>query len=197
MRIVFALTVLVLPAIMSSVAAADFNGDALPDLVFGRRDFDAAGMPSNPVYLNIGGGIFQSVAALGASPTIHLVTVDITLDGIIDIIVFNDTGAHQVYVGTGTGTFNLHPEQFASAGATRGILGSFSQDARIDVAVVGLNGTELFFNDGLGNLGPGDIGLPVIQLLGNASITLTVEDLYTDAGATATDSIGSISVHPV
>ena len=68
-------------------------------------------------------------------------------------------------------------------------MGSFSQDSRLDLAVVGLNGSEIFLNDGLGNLGPGDVGLPVIQLSGSVSISLTVEDPYTDAGAVATDAI--------
>jgi hypothetical protein len=171
------------------VATGDFNGDGIPDLVFGRRELGSSGMPANPIYLNLGSGLFQSIGALGASPTADVIAVDITLDGLIDIIAINETGAHQVYVGTGTGSFNLHPEQFSSEAAVRGALGSFSSDGRMDLAVVGLNGGDLFFNDGLGNLGPGDLALPVIQIVGNATVSLIVEDPYTDAGATATDAI--------
>ena len=104
------------PEPTSSVAAGDFNGDNLADLVFGRLEIGASGLPANPVYLNLGGGMFQSVDPLGASPTIDVLTEDINFDGFTDIITFNSTGAHQIYTGTGGGAFNLHPEQFASPG---------------------------------------------------------------------------------
>jgi hypothetical protein len=57
------------------------------------------------------------------------------------------------------------------------------------LAIVGTAGIELFLNDGLGNLGRGDITPPTLQLNGNATVTVIVEGTYTDAGATATDAI--------
>jgi hypothetical protein len=47
----------------------------------------------------------------------------------------------------------------------------------------------VFYNDGSGNLGSGDIAAPIITLLGQPSVTLTVESAYTDAGATAADTV--------
>ena len=102
----------------------------------------------------------------------------------------NDTGAHHVYANAGTGgAFALQPQQLNSAGALGAVIGKFSVDDRIDVAFFGKNGGAVFYNDGKGNLGAGDTAAPTIQLKGPASVTLIVEDTYTDAGATATDNM--------
>jgi hypothetical protein len=105
------------------------------------------------------------------------------------VIVITSTGTHQVYRGDGAGGFSLHPVQFSSATATGAALGSFSADGRVDLAVGGTTRNGVFFNDGRGALGPGDTSAPVIQLVGEATITVTVTDPYQDAGATATDDI--------
>jgi hypothetical protein len=174
-----------------SVASADFNRDGRPDLVFGQLSA-ASGPPSNRVYQNnpgASGAAFVLVGRLGASPTIDVLATDIDVDGAADVIVITSTGTHQVYRGNGAGGFSLHPVQFSSPTAMGAALGSFSVDARMDLAVGGTASTGVFINDGRGALGPGDTAPPVIQLVGLGTVSVTVGDTYQDQGATATDDI--------
>lgn len=173
----------------SSVASGDFNGDGAVDLVFGRATPEASGLPSNPVYLNNGGGDFVAVERLGATATLDVLTADIDADGAMDIVSINATGAHQVFVGNGEGDFSLRPNLFVSRGARRGTIAAVGRLQGADVAVAGTSGLEVFFNDGRGNLGLGDTDRPVIELLGAPEVEIEVGDDYDDPGATATDDL--------
>jgi hypothetical protein len=136
-------------------------------------------------------GSFFLSDRLGASLNAALATADIDLNGSADVIVVNETGADQVYANSGTssGAFNLFPQQVGFGGALSVATGKFSVDDRVDVALGGSNGIAIFYNDGAGNLGGGDVTPPTITLKGDATVTLTVGDTYTDAGATATDAL--------
>jgi hypothetical protein len=178
----------------TSVAAADFNNDGRGDLIFGRSEAATpTAAPSNLVWLNtsVASASFFLADELGASPTTAVVVADLDLDGDPDILTINATGGHQVYsnVAAASGVFALHPQQMANAGALTAAVGRLSVDARVDAALVGSNGAAVFYNDGSGNLGSGDVTAPTIQLRGESSVTLIVESAYTDAGATATDTI--------
>jgi hypothetical protein len=177
----------------TSVAAADFNGDSRPDLVFGRDTSTLPAVPSNSVWLNTSttAGSFFLSDQLGASLTSAVATADIDLNGSTDILVVNETGAHQVYANSGTssGAFNLFPQQLGAASALALATGNFSADSRVDLALGGPSGIAVFYNDGAGNLGGGDTTPPTITMLGPATVTLTVGDAYTDAGATAADAL--------
>jgi hypothetical protein len=177
----------------TSVAAADFNADSRPDLVFGRDTSTLPAVPSNPVWLNTSttAGSFFLSDQLGASLTSAVATADIDLNGSTDILVVNETGAHQVYANSGTssGAFNLFPQQLGAASVLALATGNFSADSRVDLALGGPSGIAVFYNDGAGNLGGGDTTPPTITMLGPATVTLTVGDTYTDAGATAADAL--------
>jgi hypothetical protein len=136
-------------------------------------------------------GSFFLSDQLGASLNGAVATADVDLNGSTDILVVNETGAHQVYANSGTssGTFNLFPQQLGFGGAQSIATGKFSVDSRVDVAVAGPNGIAIFWNDGSGNLGGGDTTPPTITLKGDASVSMTVGDTYTDAGATAADAL--------
>ncbi len=178
----------------TSVAAADFNNDGRADLVFGRSEgATPTAVPSNLVWLNTSGatGSFFLADEFGASPTTAVAVADIDLDGDADIVAVNATGGHQGYqnVAGASGAFALAAQQIAAPGALAVAFGNFSVDARVDAALVGFNGVAVFYNDGSGNLGGGDVAAPIIQLLGQPSVSLTIGSAYTDAGATATDVI--------
>ena len=175
-----------------SVASGDFNKDGRPDLVFARVAV-ASGPPSNAVYQNnpgvAGAPAFVRIASLGASPTVDVLATDVDADGATDVIAINSTGTHQIYRGDGAGRFALQPVQFSIAGAVGAALGQFSSDARIDLVVGGEKSTGVFVNDGRGGLAMGDVTLPVIQLLGEAAVTVTAGSAYQDPGATASDDL--------
>ena len=136
-------------------------------------------------------GSFFLSDQLGASLNSALAAADLDLNGSTDILVVNATGAHQLYANSGTssGAFNLFPQELGLDGALAVATGKFSVDDRLDVALAGPSGIAIFYNDGMGNLGGGDLTPPTITLKGDASVTVTVGDPYTDAGATATDAL--------
>lgn len=182
-----------------SVAVGDFTADGRPDLVFGVRT-DAAGPPSNTVYRNDpgAGGVAQFVLAsrLGAAPTARVLAADVDGDGTTDVVALNTTGTHQVYRGSGTGTFTLHPVQFGWPGVVGGALIKIGLDSAPDLGVAGATSSATFYNDGSGGFGLGDTTAPVIQVTGNAEVTVTFGTPYTDAGATAIDDVdGSVTAH--
>jgi VCBS repeat-containing protein len=176
----------------TSVATADFDGDKRADLVFGRDTSTLPATPSAQVWLNTSttAGSFFLSDQLGASLNAAVAAADIDLNGSSDVIVVNETGAHQVYANSGTssGSFNLFPQELGFGSALSVATGKFSVDNRVDVALAGPSGVAIFYNDGAGNLGGGDVTPPTITLLGSATVTLNVGDTYTDAGATASDT---------
>ncbi len=178
----------------TSVAAGDFDADGRTDLVFGRQSI-GSGTPSSRVFRNTqvaAGAQFVPGAELGGAPTNDLLAIDTNADGALDVVAISATGGHRIFVNGGTGQFTLHPEQFVSAGALSSLAAKLGADDRIDVAVAGTSGLEVFYNDGRGNLGRGDTGSPVIQLQGQPSVQVVVEEPYTDAGATASDDIDGV-----
>jgi VCBS repeat-containing protein len=177
----------------TSVTAADLNGDQRADLVFSRDTSTLPAAPSVQVWLNTSttSGSFFLSDQLGASLSSALATADIDLNGSTDIIVVNETGAHQVYANSGTssGAFNLFPQEIGQGGAVSVATGNFSVDTRVDVALAGPSGIAIYYNDGAGNLGGGDVAPPTITMNGPTVVTLTIGDPYTDAGATAKDPL--------
>jgi VCBS repeat-containing protein len=174
----------------SAVATGDFNADGRADLAFARDTATLPAVPSALVWLNGGGanGQFFVSDELGAAAATALVVRDFNLDQRADVLALNGYGA-RIFTNAGgaSATFALHAQQLATPGARAAAAGRFSNDDRVDLAVVG-DGVAVFVNDGAGNFGEPDSTPPVIALRGSASVTLTIDSQYVDAGATATDA---------
>jgi hypothetical protein len=176
----------------TAVAAADLNADGRADLVLSRNGAGATGSAAtNLVFLNTSGtrGEFFLADQFGAALASSALLADVDLDGDADVFAVNRNG-DQLYtnVGSSSGTFALHPQQLQNADARMAAAGRFSADERVDVAVIAGGGVAVFFNDGAGNLGLGDVTRPTIALNGTPDVSLIVGDAYTDAGATASDA---------
>lgn len=174
-----------------SVATGDFNADGRADLVFGREIATGLAAPSALVWLNAAGnaGQFFIGDELGAAPTTGTLVRDFNLDGRADVLATNVHGARLfTNAGAANGTLALHPQLLATPGGRGATAGKFSNDERIDVAVVGTD-VAVFVNDGAGNFGSGDTTPPTLTLRGEASVSITIDSTYSDAGATATDAV--------
>ncbi|HZF31205.1 MAG TPA: tandem-95 repeat protein, partial [Gammaproteobacteria bacterium] len=187
----FALELALATGPATSVGAADFNGDRSVDLVFGRSAGATPGArSSNLVWLNTSGArgeLFLS-DQLGAAATAGVTVVDVDVDRDADVLAVNGDGV-EVFANSGSGTFALRAQQLDTTGATSAVTGRLNADDRDDVAVVAGGGIAVFYNDGSGNFGSGDTTGPTIALVGEAAVTLKVGAAYTDAGATATDTV--------
>ena len=175
----------------TSIMAEDFNGDGARDLMFGRMAMVGSEWPSNPVYLNeaLAGSGFSLAETLGAAPTFAVLGADADGSGIADAAVLNETGAHQIFLSSGSGGLLVRAaDQLAVTSATSAAFGSFSADDRLDLAVGTPDGVRIFRSDGRGRFGIGDVTAPVLQMLGSSAVETFVGEPYVDQGATATDS---------
>jgi len=174
----------------SAVAAGDFNSDGRADLVLARATAEPPTVPSARVWLTTAnpGNPFFVADELGAAATTDLLVNDFDLDSRSDVLAASGDGARVfTNAGAANGTFVLHPQQLASARASGVAMGKFNNDDRVDLAAIG-DAVAIFVNDGSGNFGAADSTPPVIRLRGDATINLTIDTPYSDAGATASDA---------
>jgi hypothetical protein len=175
----------------SAVATGDFNADRRADLVVARDSAAPSAVPSTLVWLATADGSnpFFVADELGAAPAIGLLVDDFNLDSRLDVLTLDGGGARLfTNAGAANGTFLLHAQQIAASGVRGAAVGRFSSDERVDLAVVDDGGVKVYVSDGSGDFGQPDATPPVIQLRGPATVNVTIDGTYTDAGATATDA---------
>lgn len=175
---------------VASVTAADLNGDGDADLLL-AIDGDDLSPPASLILYQRSDGTFPAGETIGASPLSKMLAGDLDGDTLPDIIALNDAGVHQLYQGSPGGGFVLHSEQIVSAGMRRGVLLDFNNDQSLDLIMAGPDSSvvEIHANNGIGSLGRGDRDAPVIQMNGEAVVTVAAGAAYEDPGVIATDVI--------
>ena len=96
---------------VGSVAAADVNGDGIPDLIFDITDFNGAETGDASVLLGNGDGTFQSADIFGIfGSSLSVTTADVNADGRPDLLVGSLSSSSGdnvgVLLGKGDGTFH-------------------------------------------------------------------------------------------
>ncbi len=175
---------------VASATGADLNGDGDTDLLL-AVDGDDLSVPESRILYQQSDGTFLAGETIGASPLSRMLAGDVDGDTFIDIVALNDAGVHQLYRGGTGGQFVLSAEQIVSAGMRGGVLTDFNNDDSIDLIIAGPNSSvvEIHANNGIGSLGLGDRTAPVIEVLGETTVTLAAGAVYADPGATAVDDI--------
>ena len=155
----------------NSVAAADVNGDGIPDLLVAN-----SGPASNTVsvLLGNGDGTFQPAVSYGSGGSLpqSIAVADVNGDNKPDLIVANlgggdnGDGAVGVLLGNGDGTFHLAVAYDSGGGNARGVaIADVDGDGKPDILV-----TNLLF--------PGPVGV----LLGNGDGTFQPTVTYGSGG---------------
>ncbi len=90
------------PGGASNVAIADLNHDGIPDLAVSTE----IGLTGFNIFLGTGHGKFKLMAFYSDDNPIELAIADFNLDGNLDVIEANNTGAADLFYGNGDGTFS-------------------------------------------------------------------------------------------
>ncbi len=180
---------------VASATGADLNGDGSVDLLL-AIDGDDLMLPESRILYQASDGSYPQGETIGASSLSKMLAGDVDGDLVADIIAFNAAGVHQLYRGNTTGDFTLSDEQIVSAGMRGGMLVDFNNDDSLDLIMAGPEATvvEIHANNGLGKLGLGDRIAPVLQLVGETSMSLAAGASFVDPGFAAEDDIdGDVS----
>ena len=175
---------------VASVTAADVTQDGIVDLLLAVDGVDLE-VPISRVLVNDLSAGFSELDTIGASPTAKLLDGDVDGDSRADIVAVKQTGVHQVFEGSSSSDFALSDEQIVSTDKSSGQLIDINADGSLDLILAGAQSTsiEIYFNDGIGRFGLGDVLAPEVALNGPATISLEVGEAYQDQGATAEDNI--------
>jgi hypothetical protein len=130
------------------VAAADFNGDGIPDLAVSASN---EGQVTLTILLGKGDGTFT---ATPTSPTVGLfpdsiVVADFNGDGIADLALTSvDDNIVSILLGKGDGTFTAAPNLNTGSTPQSVATGDFNGDGIADLAVVNGNSVLIFLGQG-------------------------------------------------
>jgi hypothetical protein len=129
------------------MAAGDFNGDGLPDLVFTAESGVLAAQVG--LILSSANGTLQSPLSYPVGPTPgQPVLADLNADGVLDLVAptTGTGGSLSVLLGNGDGSFQPAVIYPAAAGAAYVAVGDFNGDGKPDLAVSSLSLTTFTIN---------------------------------------------------
>ena len=120
-----------------SIAVADCNGDGIPDLVV-ANEWDS----SLSILLGKGDGTFVSGPSTSISDPEMMTVADFNGDGKTDIAVLSTSGAVEVVLGNGDGTFTPVASSPQLGYDVYGVVsGDFNGDGKADLAIVTFDGS--------------------------------------------------------
>ncbi|MEL7061365.1 MAG: VCBS repeat-containing protein [Acidobacteriota bacterium] len=155
----------------SGVALDDLNGDGFPDLVLSRH------LATNLVAFGTGGTFFAAPTFYGISDSRRRVTtVDINLDGDLDIIVPVDgsLSGFELYSNDGVGTFTLRPPQSTTSWVRAVAAGDLAGDAKPELVLATNGWNEIWKRQGASFVDTG------IRVGSHSSFDATIEDFDGD-----------------
>lgn len=158
------------------VAAADFNGDGIPDLAISNSN---SGGTLLSILLGNGDGTFTATTA---SPTVGLypdsiVVADFNADGVPDLALTSvDQSVVTILLGNGDGTFKSSPNLSTVSIPQSVATGDFNGDGIADLAVVNANSVLIFLGNGDGTFTVS----PTNSSTGMSAITVAAGDFNGD-----------------
>ena len=138
-----------------SIAAADLNGDGVPDFVVGQSSA-SPGLGLVVFLTQSDGSLGQGVVYAQNDALSYVALGDINQDGKVDIVASNwATGSAEILLGNGNGTFQS-PVSIPLPAITNGVVvGDFNGDGWPDVALAGQDSSVyVLLNDGHGSMVP-------------------------------------------
>ena len=156
---------------VTSVVAADFNGDGKIDLASSNLSIDSV-----DVALGIGDGTFGPATSYPAGQQpLGIATGDFNHDGVLDLVVADQFEGHagtvSVLLGKGDGTFLPQKTYFAGLNPITAAVGDFNGDGNLDIVTANQSSSNvsLLLGNGDGtfrtvrhfNTGNGTYGLAI------------------------------------
>ncbi|MGY8863611.1 MAG: beta strand repeat-containing protein, partial [Pseudomonadales bacterium] len=181
------------------IVSGDVDRDGDNDLIVGYSN------RSNKLYLNNGSGTFPSSGTVIGSETggSHIALGDMDSDGDLDLVVGDTGSTTKIYLNNGSGVFPNSTTAGTSIGSDTDVktaspvLFDIDNDGDLDIVSPAFQVTTKIY------LNRDYTTMPVISLVGSATVNLELGSTYTDAGATATDNVDGtitssiVTVNPV
>jgi Metallo-peptidase family M12/FG-GAP-like repeat len=187
----------------SSIAVGDFNEDGISDLALAGWSAATVQILTGQGAAGVGNGSFvPGPTYFTDNFPLSVVTADLNEDGVLDLVVENQSGSTSVLIGHGTagvgdGTFADQVSYSSGASARSLVLDDFNEDGITDLAVSVSTGASVRLGQGAAGVGDGTFGPSVLYPAGNIATGIIAGD-FNDDGitdlATANATSSNISI---
>jgi hypothetical protein len=171
-----------------SVAVGDFNEDGILDLSMTNA---RAHVDTISIMYGLGDGTFGGPADLHVLSPLAISNADFNADGNLDLIVTDGFDKVYVFLGDGTGSFELASTSTVGDGPRSIVTGDLNRDGKLDMAVANENSGNIsvLLGDGAGSFGdaaqiatgaaPETLAIGDLDLDGDLDLAVANEDEWT------------------